>query len=144
MVQGVLTRSHHFGPWPLSQDTDVQSTKKLILCLAVVQIFSRSFKQVETIIFIFIRSIRAEVVTYRLGVAVGSLHTQQLHGFDELRNDHEIIQNRSAKMTKLPHHFFLLASSFSFRILRLAKQKRANGKWQKTCFLAVRMEAKIT
>jgi hypothetical protein len=50
------------------------------------------------IIFTFERSIRAEGVTYRLDLAFGSLHTQQLHGFDEFRNDQGIIQNRSAKI----------------------------------------------
>jgi hypothetical protein len=36
-------------------------------------------------------SARRYVVTYRLDVVFGSLHTQQLHGFDELRNDQGII-----------------------------------------------------
>jgi hypothetical protein len=40
---------------------------------------------VKVIIFAFERSIRAEVVTYRLDFVSGSLQTQQLHGFDELR-----------------------------------------------------------
>jgi hypothetical protein len=57
------------------------------------------------IIFIFKRSICAEVVTYRLDVAFGSLHMQQLHGFDELRNDQGIIQNRSVKIKQLLYHF---------------------------------------
>jgi hypothetical protein len=39
------------------------------------------------IIFTFERSIRAEVVTYRLDVVFGFLHTQQLRGFGEVRND---------------------------------------------------------
>jgi hypothetical protein len=52
------------------------------------------------IIFTFERSISAEVVTYRLDVAFGSLHMQQLHGIDELRNDHGVIQNRSVKIEK--------------------------------------------
>jgi hypothetical protein len=39
------------------------------------------------IIFTFKRSIRAEVVTYRLDATLGSLHMQQLHDFDKLRND---------------------------------------------------------
>jgi hypothetical protein len=41
--------------------------------------------------FTFERFIRAEVVTYRLDLVFGSLHAQQLHGFDELRNDQGII-----------------------------------------------------
>jgi hypothetical protein len=40
-------------------------------------------------------------VTYRVGVAFGSLHMKQLHGFDELRNDQGIIRNRCAK-TRTP------------------------------------------
>jgi hypothetical protein len=56
------------------------------------------------IIFTFKRSIRAEVVTYRLAIAVGSVKMQQLHGFDELRNDEVINRNRGAKIvtTALP------------------------------------------
>jgi hypothetical protein len=61
------------------------------------------------------RYIRAEVVTYRLDVAVGSLHTQQLHGFDESRNDQVIIQNFSAKINTVAALLYLLASYFIFR-----------------------------
>jgi hypothetical protein len=50
------------------------------------------------IIFTFERSIRAEVVTFRFDGAVGFLHTQQLLGFDESRDDQRFIQNRSAKI----------------------------------------------
>jgi hypothetical protein len=46
------------------------------------------------------RYIRAEVVTYRLDVAFGFLHTQQLRGFDESRNDQGITQNCNAKTKK--------------------------------------------
>jgi hypothetical protein len=49
-------------------------------------------------IFTSKRSIRVEVVTYRLDVAFESLHSQRLHGFDELRNDQGVIRNRSAKI----------------------------------------------
>jgi hypothetical protein len=49
------------------------------------------WNEVEIIIFNFERHIRAEVVTYRLDVAFGSLHMKQLHDFDELRNDQEAI-----------------------------------------------------
>jgi hypothetical protein len=52
---------------------------------------------VEIIIFTSERSTSAAVATYRLNVAFGSLHMQQLHGFDELRNDQGIIRNRSEK-----------------------------------------------
>jgi hypothetical protein len=72
------------------------------------------------IIFTFERSIRAEVVTYRLDVVLGSLHTQQLHGFDEFCNDQAIIQNRSAKMNTTASSLYLPASPFSLQILRLA------------------------
>jgi hypothetical protein len=53
------------------------------------------------IIFSFKRSIRAEVVTSRLDVAFWSLHMQQHHSLDELRNDQGIIRKRSAKIDKL-------------------------------------------
>jgi hypothetical protein len=39
-----------------------------------------------------------KLVTYRFDVAFGSLHMQQLHGFDELRNDRGIIRNRGAEI----------------------------------------------
>jgi hypothetical protein len=39
------------------------------------------------------RSLRAEVVTYRSDLVFGSLHMQQLHGFDELLIDQGIIRN---------------------------------------------------
>jgi hypothetical protein len=71
--------------------------------------------------FTFERSIRAEVVTYRLDVAFGFLHTQQLRGFDEPRNDQGIIQNRSVKINIITPSLHLPASYFSFRILRLAQ-----------------------
>jgi hypothetical protein len=61
--------------------------------------FERSILTVE-------RSISVEVVTYRLDVALGSLHTQQLHGFDELRNDKGVIQNRSAKINTTVESLF--------------------------------------
>jgi hypothetical protein len=44
-------------------------------------------------------------VHMRLDSTCSSLHTQQLHGFDELRNDQEIIRNRSAILTTHSHHF---------------------------------------
>jgi hypothetical protein len=72
---------------------------------------------VEIIFFTFKRPIRVEVVTYRFDAALGSLHMHRLHGFDELRNDQEMIQSRSAKRNITvvlfigPHHF----SFFSFR-----------------------------
>jgi hypothetical protein len=93
------------------------------------------------IVVTFERSIRAEVVTYRLDVVFGSLHTQQLRGLDESRNDQGIIQNRSAKINTTVASLYQPASPFSFRILRLAQKNRvveknrANGKRQKSCFL---------
>jgi hypothetical protein len=44
------------------------------------------------IIVTFKRPIRMEVVTYGLDVALGSMHAQHRHGFDELRNDQGIIR----------------------------------------------------
>jgi hypothetical protein len=84
--------------------------------------FCRTGDGVEATSFTFKRSIRAEVVTYRLDVAFGSLHTQQLHEFDELCNDQRIIQNGSASIDTTVASLYLLASSFSFRILRQAKK----------------------
>jgi hypothetical protein len=89
---------------------------------------------VEMIIFTFERSIRAEVVTYRLDDVFGFLHTQQLRGFDESRYDQGIIQNCSVKIKTIVASLYLPASNFIFRILRLAPQNRANEKWQKSCF----------
>jgi hypothetical protein len=51
--------------------------------------------------FSFERFIRAEVVTYRLDFAFWCLHTQQLNGFDELRNDRIAVP----RSTKQSHHF---------------------------------------
>jgi hypothetical protein len=59
-------------------------------------------------------SIRAEVVTYRLDVAFGFLHTQQLRGFDESRNDQGIIQNFSVKINTTIASLYRPASSFNF------------------------------
>jgi hypothetical protein len=86
---------------------------------------------VEIIIFTFERFICAEVVTYRLNVIFGFLHTQQLHDFDESRNDQGIIQNRTAKINTIVASLYLPASYSNFRILRLAQKKGANGKLQK-------------
>jgi hypothetical protein len=72
--------------------------------------FFRTGKGVEIVNFTFERSIRTEVVTYRLDVAFGSLHTQQLHGIDELRNDQAITKNRSAEIDKMAASFYLPAS----------------------------------
>jgi hypothetical protein len=74
----------------------------------------------------FKRYIRAEVVTYRLDVAFGSLHTLQLHCFDELRHDQGIIQNRSAEIGKMAASLYLPSSHSSFRFLRLIQKNRAN------------------
>jgi hypothetical protein len=65
---------------------------------------------VEIIIFTFKRSIRADVVTYGLDIIFGSLHMQQLHGFDQMRDDQGVIRERSAKFNTAivslycPHH----------------------------------------
>jgi hypothetical protein len=121
-----------FGPWQLSRDADVQFTCKLFLRLAILYIFLSLFFSLELetgstfIIFTFERSIRAEVVTYRLDVVFGSLHAQQPCGFDELRNDEGIIRNRSAKISNTVASHYLPAYSFNFRILRLAPQNGAN------------------
>jgi hypothetical protein len=82
------------------------------------------------IVFTFERSICAEVVTYRLDVVFGFLHTQQLRCFDESRNDQGIIQNRSAKINTTGASLYLPASYFSFRVLRLAQkiERMENGK----------------
>jgi hypothetical protein len=80
------------------------------------------------------RPIRAKVVTYRLDEVYGSLHTQQLHGFDEFRNDQGAVQNRCAKVDTAVVSLYLPASNFSFRIPRLAKNNRANGKWRNQVF----------
>jgi hypothetical protein len=50
------------------------------------------------------------------------MHAQQLHGFDELRDDQEIIQNRSAKPNKMDESLYLLSSHSSFKFLRLTKK----------------------
>jgi hypothetical protein len=63
-------------------------------------LLSRTWNRVEIIILTFERFIRVELVTCRLDVAFGSLHTQQLHGLDESCNDQGIIRNRSAKTDK--------------------------------------------
>jgi hypothetical protein len=87
------------------------------------------------IMLAFERSIRAEVVTYSLVVIFGSLHTQQLRGFDKFCDDQRVIQNRSAKVDKTVAILDLLASYFSFRFLLLAKniERMENGKI--VCFL---------
>jgi hypothetical protein len=95
------------------------------------------------IVFTFERYIRVEVLTYRLDVVFGFLHTQQLRVFDESRNDQRITQNRSAQISTIVSSLYLPASYFSFLILQLARKKGANEKSQKTCFLTVRMEVKI-
>jgi hypothetical protein len=64
--------------------------------------------------FTFERSIREGVVTFRLDVAFGSLHMQQLHGFDELRKDQGIIQNRSARIDKTSVLFYISAAYLFF------------------------------
>jgi hypothetical protein len=70
------------------------------------------------------------MVTYRLDYVLGSLHTQQLYGFDELCNVQGIIQNCSAKTNIIVALLYSPASYFSFRIIRQSKMNRANGKWQ--------------
>jgi hypothetical protein len=89
----------------------------------------------------FERSIR-EIVTYHLDGIFGSLHTQQLHVFDELRNNQRIIQNRSAKIKTIVASLYLPASPFIFRFLRLA-QKMERKEMAKNIILTVRMEVKF-
>jgi hypothetical protein len=101
--------------------------RKLLPRAPLAEDLLRVAKKCCIIIFIFKRYIRAEVVTYRLDVAFGSLHTQQLHGFDELRNDQGIIQNRSAKIDKMTASFYLPSSHSSFRLLRLTQKNRVNN-----------------
>jgi hypothetical protein len=62
-------------------------------------------------------------------VALGSLHMQQLHGFDKLRDDQGVIRNRSAKIDTTAVSIHLSALSFSFRFLPLAKiiERMENG-----------------
>jgi hypothetical protein len=55
---------------------------------------------VEIIKYIFKRSIRAEVVNYRLDVVFESLHMPQLNGFAELRNDQAVIRYCTASTKK--------------------------------------------
>jgi hypothetical protein len=55
-------------------------------------------------------------------VVFGSLHAQQLHGFDELRHDQGIFQNRSVKPDKMAESLYLLLPHSSFRFLRLTKK----------------------
>jgi purine-nucleoside phosphorylase len=68
---------------------------------------------------------------------------QQLHGFDELRNDQGIIQNRSAKIDTKVLSLHLYASSLVFDFFH-SQNNRAMENLKKYCFLAVRMEVKIT
>jgi hypothetical protein len=91
--------------------------------------FLRSWNTDQIIVFTFERYIRAKVVTYRLDVVFGFLHTQQLRRFDEPRNDQGIIQDRSAKINTMATSLYLPASYFIFRILRLAKknERMENG-----------------
>jgi hypothetical protein len=78
--------------------------------------------EVEIITFTFKRFIRAEVATFRLDGAFGSLQTQQLRGFDGSRNDQGIIQNHRAKINTTVTSLYLPESSLSSRILRLAQK----------------------
>jgi hypothetical protein len=81
-----------------------------------------------------------EVVTYRLDVVFGFLHTQQVRGFDESRSDQGIIQNRSVKINTIAASLYLPELCFSFSTSSTSHKNRANEKWQKSGFLAVRME----
>jgi hypothetical protein len=73
--------------------------------------------EVEFIIFTFKRPIRAEVVTYLLDLAFGSLHMQQIHGFDEFRNDQGIIRNCTAQINITTVPLYLSESYFSFHYI---------------------------
>jgi hypothetical protein len=91
-------------------------------------LLSKTRNGVEIIMYSFKRSIR--VVTYRLGAAFGSLHMQQLHGFDKLRNDQGIIRNRSAKIDTTVVSLYLPESNLFYLFFPLAKiiERMENGK----------------
>jgi hypothetical protein len=77
-------------------------------------------------------------------MTTGALHSQQLHGFDELCNVRGIIKNFSAKINITVALPYLSVSYFSFRILRIAQKIERMEKGGNRVFLAVRMEVKIT
>jgi uncharacterized protein (UPF0210 family) len=62
------------------------------------------YNVVEIIIFTFKRSIRVRVVT---------LHTQQLHGFDEVLNVQRIIRNCSEKIDTTTLSLYVSGSYFN-------------------------------
>jgi hypothetical protein len=137
-------RFHHFGPWPLSQDEEVQFTTKNYFHVYLYSIsFFRTKNGVEISIFTSKRSIRSEVDTYRLNVFLGSLHTQQLHGFDELRNVKESFVTPVRKSILLSYHFICPYHILAFSFFGWPKkiERMENGK---IAFLAFRMEVKIT
>jgi hypothetical protein len=74
------------------------------------------WNRVDIINFTFERSIRVEVVTYRLDVAFGTPHMEQLRGFDEMRNDQGVIRFCSAKIDTTAVSLYLssLNSVFNF------------------------------
>jgi hypothetical protein len=62
---------------------------------------------------------------------------QQLHRFDEVRNDQEIIRNRIAKQL---HNVFItlfVHISFMFSIYSSSKNNQANEKWKKCAFWSI-------
>jgi hypothetical protein len=63
------------------------------------------------------------VANYRLDAAFGTLHMQQLHGFDELLNDQGIILSCTAKLNTATVSLYFSASYFSSHFLRLAKME---------------------
>jgi hypothetical protein len=119
---GVIVRVPGLFPRTLSRVSDIQFTRELFLRLEVLHIFLQYLNGIKIIIFNFERSICAKVVTYHLDVVYGFLHTQQLRGFDEMRNDQVIIQKYSVMINTIVASLYLPASTFSFRILRLAKK----------------------
>jgi hypothetical protein len=121
----------------------IKFTRELFLRYAVLHIFLQNCKRGRNYHFYF-RTVHPRGGSHLpLRCCFGFLHTQQLRCFDESRNDQRIIRNRSSKINTIAASLYLPASYFSFRVLRLAQKKRANGKWQKSCFLTVRMEVKI-
>jgi hypothetical protein len=105
LIQGVLTGSHDFGWRTLSRVPLSQFIRELFLHLAVLLIFLQNSKQGQNYHFYF-RTIHPRGGSHLLlRCCFGSLHAQQLHGFDELRNDQGIIQNRSVKLDKWPNQF---------------------------------------
>jgi hypothetical protein len=68
---------------------------------------------------------------------------KQLHGFDELRNDQGMIQNRCAKTDTTVVSLYWSTTIFAFSISSTSQNNRENGDRQKSSFLVVQMEDRI-